>query len=78
MLMPMEYESIPLHMFDESAMDPPRAAEALWEHIHDLYLMAERCHNHHKGENAWVKAVRAMLKIAGMGTIENMLEINNV
>jgi hypothetical protein len=65
-------------MFDESAIDPPGAAEALWEQIHDLYLMAERCHNHHKDENAWVEVVRAMLKIAGIGSTNAMLEINSV
>jgi hypothetical protein len=54
-------------MFDESAMDPPGAVEAFWEHIHDLYLMVERCHNHYKDENAWLEVVRAMLKIASRG-----------
>ena len=41
-------------------------------------MEAEHCHKHHKGENALVKAVCAMLSIAGIGSMDDMLEINSV
>lgn len=31
-----------------------------------------------KDENAWVKVVCAMLSIAGIGSMDDMLEINSV
>jgi len=39
---------------------------------------AECCQKHYKDENAWVKVVCAMLSIAGIGSMDDMLEINSV
>jgi len=46
--------------------------------IDSVYVEAERCQKHHKGENALVKAVCAMLSIAGMGSMDDMFEKNSV
>ena len=46
--------------------------------IDSVYVEAERCQKHHKGENALVKVVCAVLSIAGMGSMDDMLEKNSV
>jgi hypothetical protein len=75
---PDGFDSTPQHVFDDTIVDSTGELEELWEGIQDVYLEAERCHNLHKDENAWLEVVRAMLKISGMGTIKDMLEVISV
>jgi hypothetical protein len=72
------FDSLQPHMFDDAATTLTKEIEDLWEKVHNIYLEAERCHNHHKDESAWVELVRNMLKISGIGRVEDMLEINSV
>jgi hypothetical protein len=46
--------------------------------IDSVYVEAEGCQKHHKGENVLVRAVCAMLSIAGIGSMDAVLEKNNV
>ena len=75
---PDGFDSIPQHVFDDTIVELTRDLEKLWEGIQDVYLEAERCHNLRKDENAWLEVVRAMFKISGMGTIQDMVEVISV
>ena len=65
-------------MFDHEAKIKTREIERTWGKIHEIYLEAERCHNHHKDENAWVEVVRQVLRMAGLGSIDGMIEVNSM
>ena len=65
-------------MFDHEARIETEELKHTWVQIHEIYLEAERCHNHHKDENAWVEVVRQVLRMAGMGRVNAMIEINSV
>ncbi|MCJ1476734.1 hypothetical protein MMC13_005403 [Lambiella insularis] len=75
---PDGFDSLPQHVFDDTVVDFSGELEKLWEGIQDIYLEAERCHNLHKDENAWLEVVRAMFRISGMGTIKDMVEVISV
>lgn len=65
-------------MFDDCAETLTNDHKDLWKRVHSIYIEAERCQNHHKDENAWVEIVRSVLRAAGLGNPEDMLEINSV
>jgi hypothetical protein len=72
------FDSIQPHMFDDTANTLTEEIEELWEGVHNIYLEAERCHNHHKDEHAWIEVARNMLKVSDMGRKEDMIEIDSV
>lgn len=52
--------------------------DAYWEKVKGVYTEAERCHNSHKDENAWVEIVRAVFRAAGLTSPSSALEVNSV
>ena len=74
---PDGFDDIPENMFHGSVETLTPDIELLWRQIHSVYIEAERCQNHHKDENAWVDVVRSVLKTAGSGDPNDMLEINS-
>ena len=75
---PENFDLIPAHMFDETVKQPTPELQELCDRIDNIYVEAERCHNHHKDEAAWTEVVRAVLRSCEVGGRQHMLEINSV
>jgi hypothetical protein len=50
----------------------------LWQHVYAIYTKAERSHNCHKDESAWIDVVRAVLRAADLESQGSILEINSM
>jgi hypothetical protein len=74
---PDEFEDIDDAMFADGFRSA-NGLEAYWEKVQGLYNEAERCHNSHKDENAWVEVVRCVFRAAGLNATGSMLEVNSV
>lgn len=65
-------------MFDEDAKTMIKELEDMWQGIDPVSAEAERCQKHRKDENTCVKVVCAILGIVGMGSKDDVLEMNSV
>lgn len=64
-------------MWDNEA-DDSEGLETLWKQVRAIYVEAERCRNHEKDENSWVRVVWNVLQMAGLHDIEGMFEVISV
>ncbi|MCJ1476740.1 hypothetical protein MMC13_005409 [Lambiella insularis] len=65
-------------MFDENKVTLTVDLERKWSEIERVYKKAKHCQKYHKDENAWVQVVYSVLQLAGIGHVEDMLEVNSI